>query len=266
MSELQVFNFDGRAVPTYQFRGRECWIAQDVARVLGYEPKSWSSSWRSWVDRGELLTEHEFDVLRGASLAEFKKLSDVTAIDAVSRAPNLTILFESGLNAVCLLTDKPLGTKLRRFVAEKVLPDLRRRSADIEALRAEHIALTLQLGPGDNATVWERDTLVAGLCRLYRKPWDLKGVWPTWLKQPLGRIYRIVLGEVVYKELKRRNPEPVKGSLHYQFLTEARHQMMTGRDMARVGAVLNLSNSPRQFFERLESEYGRAPRQLEMAG
>ena len=266
VSNLVTYDFGGKALSVFQFRGRECWIAQDVARVLGYEPKGWSSSWRSWTEAEELLTEKEFLVLRGPELREFKAQMDVTAIDAVSRAPNLTILFESGLNAVCLLTDKPFGKLLRRFVSEKVLPDLRRRSADIEALRAEHIALSLQLGPGPNATVWERDTLVRGLCRIYRKPWNLKGPWPLWLKQPLGRIYRVVLGDTVYRELKTRNPEPRGGSLHYQFLTERRHELMTGRDMARVSAVLNLSTSAAQFFERLEAEYGRKGRQLELAG
>jgi prophage antirepressor-like protein len=266
MNITKTYDFSGHALNVYQFRGREAWIAQDVARVLGYETKAWSSSWRGWTAAEELLNEKEFLVLRGPELREFKAQLDATAVDAVAKTTQLTILFESGLNAVCLLTDKPFGKLLRRFVAERVLPDLRRRAADIDALRAEHVALSLQLGPGENATVWERDTLIAGLCRLHRKPWDLKGVWPMWLKGPLGRIYKIVLGETVYRALKVRNPEPRDGSLHYQFLTESRHKLMTGRDMARVTAVLNLSSSSQQFFSRLEAEYGRAPRQLEMAG
>lgn len=266
MSELQVFNFEGRALPSYTFRGRECWIAQDVARVLGYETKGWSSSWRRWVEGDELLDGQDFTTLRGPDLREFKAVLGDTADPAVSSTARLTVLFEPGLNVVCILTEKPLGKKLRRFVAEKVLPDLRRRSVDVDRLRDELLSLNLRLSAAEQPSIWERDVVVAGLCRIYRKPWDGRGVWPMWLKQPLGRVYKIVLGATVYDELKRRNPRPRDGSLHYQYLSDTRHTLMTGRDMARVQTVLNFSSSSTQFFERLTSEFGRGPRQLEMGG
>lgn len=257
----KTFDFNGAAVTAFTFRGRECWIAQDVARVLGYDPKGWSTSWRRWVESDELREPSEFQVLRGQDLREFKALLDVTAETAVSRTPNLTILYESGLNAVCLLTEKPMGKQLRRFVAETVLPDLRRRSANAQALHDEIVALNLRLNPATATAIWERDT-VQDICRLYRKEvWEPPARMPMWLKEPMGRIYRIVLGDTVYRELKSRNPDPKDGSLNYQFLTEARHRLML-KDMGIVSALIRTSNTREEFFAKLQHQYRRTPLQL----
>lgn len=254
---VKTFDFNGAAITAYVFRGRECWIAQDVARVLGYDPKGWSNSLRGW--EGELIDGQDYLVLRGVNLREFVGTTGYV----VAKTTQLSVLFEPGLNLVCIKTEKPLGKTLRRFVAERVLPDLRRRSADVGQIHQELIALSLRLAAVDQPTIWERDVVVT-LCRLYRKKWDGKGSMPMWLKQPFGRIYKIVLGDHVYKEMKRRNPRPSNGSLHYQYLTEPRHRLMSGLDMARVTSVLGYSTTAPQFFRLLSAEFGRGPRQLEM--
>jgi len=257
---IQVFNFEGRALPAFSFRGRECWIAQDVARVLGYESKGWSNSWGRWVAADELLEGQDFATLRGQDLREFKASLGATTDSVVAKTTQLTVLFEPGLNVVCILTEKPLGKRLRRFVAEQVLPDLRRRSDAEQALRTELVELQLRLTAGSAETIWERD-VVLEICRVYRKPWSGMGPWPAWLRQPLGAIYRIVLGDEVYYELKRRNPDPRDGSLNYQFLTEARHRLMV-RDMGTVSALLRMSTTKEVFFDRLRFAFRRAPLQL----
>lgn len=260
MGAIQVFDFDGRAITAFWFRGRECWVAQDVARVLGYDLKGWSTSWRRWADGddAELRTPGDFEVLRGSDLREFL----VTAGSAVAeKTRNLTILYESGLHLVCVKTEKPLGRRLRRFLADVMLPRLREASESVAAMRAEVIALSLRLEAGDNSTIWEAET-VQDLCRLYRKPlWAPGERMPLWLKQPMGAIYRIVLGDAVYRELKKRTPDPHDGALNYQFLTEARHKLMQ-RDMLTVAAFLRVSRTPDGFFDQLRAVYRRAPLQL----
>lgn len=262
MGAIQVFDFDGRAVTAYVFRGRECWLSQDVARVLGYDPNGWSTSWRRWTDGddAELRAPSDFEVLRGSDLREFL----VTAGSAVAeKTRNLTLLYESGLHLVCVKTEKPLGRRLRRFLADVMLPMMKRGAEENRSLREQIIVLSLQAAPTKLDTIWERETIME-LCRIYGKPWDGNGSWPLWLKEPLGRIYRIVLGDLVYFELKRRNPNPKRRSLHYQFFTDARHKL-TVQDMKNVSLIVSLSFSKAEFFNKLRFHYKRDSLQLEMA-
>lgn len=67
----------------------------------------------------------DFDVVAGETLKAFLS---VVASELSSRAKirHLLILYESGLNIVCIKTEKPKGRKLRRYLAEHVLPMIRR--------------------------------------------------------------------------------------------------------------------------------------------
>lgn len=258
-SIVRVFEFEGTGLTAYTHRGRPCWLAQDIGKALGYA-SGWRKALDNWGD--ELVDGVDIATLRGADLREFKALSGVSVNSALTTTPNLTILFESGVYVVSLKTEKPLGKKLRRFLADKVMPALRRGTLDEEAARKELIKATLQLNPAqDQTTVWERG-VIQDLCRLYRKPWDGEGVWPLWLKEPLGKIYRIVLGETVYSELKRRNPDPRDGSLNYQFLSEAKHKHMQHKDMMVVEALAKTARTRPEFFENLRHVYRGTPLQL----
>lgn len=255
MSAMQVFDFEGRAITAYQFRGRTCWIAQDVGRVLTYDDGGWRKTLGTWRD--ELVDSVDIQELKGPELREFLGSVGLT----LPNTTRLSVLFESGLNLVCIKTDKPLGKKLRRFLAEKVLPALRQASDDIVAMRAEMVALNLRLTAGDNPTIWEAET-VQDLCRLYRKKvWAPGERMPAWIQSPMGRIYKTILGDVVYFELKQRCPKPHDGELNYQFLTEARHKLMQ-RDMQTVAAFLRVHRTPESFFNHLRAAYRRAPLQL----
>lgn len=119
--------FHGHPLSFYMFRGRPCAIAADVGRALEYanEGKALPDVIRKhWAE--EMIEGKDFDVLSGSHLREFKALLDVTDAASVSRVPNLMVLHESGIDLVCIKTEKPLGKKLRRFLADEVLPKLRR--------------------------------------------------------------------------------------------------------------------------------------------
>lgn len=256
---MQVFDFEDRPLRVYLYRGRPCWIAQDVGAALGYTQAGWRSALGNWTD--ELILPKDVQTLRGAELREFKSLCDARANMALAKTTNLTLLYESGVDLVCIKTEQPLGKKLRRFLADEIVPRLRRGSLDVSVAERELIALTLRLDPADASTIWDVD-LVQHLCRVCRRPvWDGVERMPRWLRGPMGMIYRIVLGETVYRELRARNPDPRDGSLNYQFLTEARHKLMQ-RDMGKVLMCLESSTTSEQFFERLRHHYRRAPLQL----
>lgn len=107
---------------SYMFRGRACWISADVGAALGYDPGGFRNCYGNWSD--EIIDGKDAETLRGDDLRDFKDLLDVSVKSTLSRAPNLTILYESGVHVVCLKTEKPLGRQLRRHLADEVLPKL----------------------------------------------------------------------------------------------------------------------------------------------
>lgn len=111
---------DGRLQPT--------WPARQVSIALGYAdahrvPAMVTGDWSDELDEGR-----DFVVLTGEALAAAKR----AAPDLVDpRAPSLMLLTESGVNLVAILTRQPAGKRLRRWLAEEVLPTLRRTGAPV---------------------------------------------------------------------------------------------------------------------------------------
>jgi prophage antirepressor-like protein len=138
--------FEGKRVTAYVFRGRLTWIAINVGDALGYDNggkdlpdvirKAWSDEFVEGVD---------FAVLTGEELKEFKAVMGLTERHSVSRAPALMVLYETGLDLVCLRTERPLGKKLRRMIAEEVLPKLRRGDTILPAGAAAPPALPVHV-------------------------------------------------------------------------------------------------------------------------
>ena len=250
---VKLFEFEGARLRTFAFRGLPCWVAQEVGAALGYTEAGFRRALENWSD--EFIIGRDIATLRGAALREFKAIARLSAEMDLSRAGSLTILYESGVDLVCIKTEKPLGRRLRRYFADEIMPGLRRGTLEATAAERELVELSLRLLPVDAASIWERET-VQEICRLYGQPVWVSGSMPLWLKEPMGRIYRIVLGDAVYVELKARNPHPRDGSLNYQFLSEARHRLMQN-DMRTVSMLVRLCRSRQELFDRLRFAYRR---------
>jgi hypothetical protein len=96
----ETFDFEGRPLPFYVFKGRACIIASDAGAALGY-----GDDGKKLVDRirddwaAELIKTKDYDVLLDEELREFRRLSALTPESGVSaRTRNLTVLYESGLD------------------------------------------------------------------------------------------------------------------------------------------------------------------------
>lgn len=130
-TQLVKFSFNDNSLTFYSFRGRPCVIAADVGRALGYgdEGKGLVETiTKNWLD--EMIEGTDYMVLTNDDLREFKTTFEDTdessASSNVVYAARLMILFEPGVNLVCIKTEKPLGRKLRRVLADEVLPKLHR--------------------------------------------------------------------------------------------------------------------------------------------
>ena len=123
--------FEGKTLTTFTHQGRPCWIARDIGRVLTYSRdgrRLVSKILGSWA--GELIESHDYAVLRGDDLDEFK-LSMLLGATSAARSQferRLVLLFEPGLHLVLNRTFKRTAMRLRRFLMDEVLPRMHGKS------------------------------------------------------------------------------------------------------------------------------------------
>ena len=115
---LRVFDFENRQVRTVQKDGETWWVLRDVCEILEI------GNSRMVSDR---LDEDEKD--------------DVSITDAIGRQQNTTVISESGLYNVILLSRKPEAKKFKRWVTHEVLPIIRKHGAYMTPETAEQVLL-----------------------------------------------------------------------------------------------------------------------------
>lgn len=116
--------FEEHEVSAIQVDGRPVWPARQMGLALGYHGDGQRLVGRITNEWAEELTEGiDYLIFSGDQLAAVK----AAAPDLVdSRAPSLMLLTESGVHLVALLSRQPAAKRLRRWLAEEVLPQLRR--------------------------------------------------------------------------------------------------------------------------------------------
>lgn len=97
------------------------------------------------------------------------------------------------------------------------------------------------------------------MCRLHGAPFD--GTQPRFLASTYEKLYRLVLSDEVYEELKRRNPEPSFGTNHHQWLTPEAREVIR-RQIPILTALAETCGSKDEFWARVEHRYARRPLQL----
>jgi len=117
--------FEGIPFTTYGFHGRLCWVAQEVGRLIGHcvrgkqLPALVLGEWGSHFIPGydyTLLVEDDLELFVG-------DVQDPGAGAVSSRTHrSLLLLFEPGLHTALARTSKPVACRLRRFLAEEILP------------------------------------------------------------------------------------------------------------------------------------------------
>mgnify|MGYP000876388854 CR=1 FL=1 len=115
MNELQVFSYEGKEVRTIQRNGETWWVLKDVCGVLEI------GNSRMVADRLDLDEK------------------GVSIIDTLGGKQELTVISESGLYNVILLSRKPEAKKFKRWVTHEVLPQIRRHGAYITTSKLEEI-------------------------------------------------------------------------------------------------------------------------------
>lgn len=116
--------FEGHDITTLEVGGAAAWTAREVGSALGYQDdgKRLSRSITAdWSD--DFILGRDYHLLTGDDLAALKAMAP-EVVDP--RTPSLLLLTESGLYLATMLSKKPAGRRLRRWLADEVLPSLRR--------------------------------------------------------------------------------------------------------------------------------------------
>jgi len=101
-TELQIFNYEGNQVRTVQRDGEPWWVLKDVCAVL------------------EIGNSRDVT----ARLDEDEKGVDI--IDTPGGKQELTVISESGLYSVVLLSRKPEARRFKKWITSEVLPSIRK--------------------------------------------------------------------------------------------------------------------------------------------
>jgi anti-repressor protein len=115
-NELQVFSYEGNEIRTVQKDDETWWVLKDVCSILDIANSR---------DAALRLDEDEKD--------------DVGITDAIGRLQSTTVISESGLYNVILLSRKPEAKKFKRWVTHEVLPAIRKHGAYVTPAKLEEM-------------------------------------------------------------------------------------------------------------------------------
>lgn len=148
--------------------------------------------------------------------------------------------------------------KLQRYqieCADALAEHFTRKVTHDAALERVRVFLLEQKAP-HKRTIKEK--LVREIAHLYRLPYS-GGRHPRWMAGVQDRIYRLVFGDEVVDELKRRNPHPRFDSNHHQHI---RHRELLDQDLEVVHTIALTSRCASEFWARCAWHFRRTPMQL----
>lgn len=115
MNNLQVFSYEGNEIRTVQKNGEVWWVLKDVCDTLA-------------LTNSRMVADRLDDDEKGVSIT-----------DTLGGKQELTIISESGLYNVILLSRKPEAKNFKRWVTHGVLPSIRKHGAYVTPAKLEEI-------------------------------------------------------------------------------------------------------------------------------
>jgi Rha family phage regulatory protein len=104
-------------------------------------------------------------------------------------------------------------------------------------------------------------TIVEAVSRVFEWKMDGRRV-PRQMASIFQKLYRIILGAEVYRELKKRNPNPRHGSNHHQHLDDTIRDELKRASGFIVYAAHKAGKNPAIFWSEVQQFYGH--RQVEL--
>ncbi|MGL5066503.1 MAG: BRO family protein [Sarcina sp.] len=121
-SEVMVKNFKEYKIFTLRWNGRLCWIAIDMAGVLGYQEKSRAVA--QCIISEEYEIGKDYDILNAKEVKELIRHTDSKHIPSGEHYSRITIFYKSGLLGFINYAHMPIGKELRKWLRDEVFEGL----------------------------------------------------------------------------------------------------------------------------------------------
>ncbi|MGL4760603.1 MAG: BRO family protein [Sarcina sp.] len=121
-SEVMVKNFKEYKIFTLRWNGRLCWIAIDMAGILGYQEKSRAVA--QCIISEEYEIGKDYDILNAKEVKELIQGTDSKHIPSGEHYSRITIFYKSGLLGFINYAHMPIGKELRKWLRDEVFEEL----------------------------------------------------------------------------------------------------------------------------------------------
>lgn len=128
---VNVFCADDSEVSFITYKEELCCSVMELGRALGYGDNGRCLTTmlrREWKE--EFQPGKHFIHLTGKNLKDYKELIDEVESDSTSsdylKSNKVMLLLEAGIDKVLLKTEKPIGVKIREWLASEVMPSIRK--------------------------------------------------------------------------------------------------------------------------------------------
>ncbi len=108
-----------------RWKGKPCWIATEIAEAAGLRDPS-TSVGKFLKEESYLKEGADFETLRGKDLDDLETVIEYYSITN-SKTRNLTLFYETALNAFVGTRRNKTGKRLRQWIYTEVLPAIRER-------------------------------------------------------------------------------------------------------------------------------------------
>lgn len=124
MNDLIIKSFKGENIYNFVWNNKPCWIANDIAKVLGYNDKGRPIF--NCIKKERFEQGMEYELLEADELKIFKEVFS-EQLGNTKFASKVVIFYEEGLYGFTSYTEMPIGIEFRAWIRRDVVPTLRKK-------------------------------------------------------------------------------------------------------------------------------------------
>ena len=120
--DILTNKFKDKEVHTIIYKGKPCWIASEIAGVLGYKEKS--RTIRQCIKAEEFAENIDFDILSLKEIKEVIPAMCVTHTANINAVRHLIVFYKEGLLGFINYSQMPIGKEFRKWLRTDVFSEL----------------------------------------------------------------------------------------------------------------------------------------------
>lgn len=117
-----IKKFNGKEIYTLIWNGKPCWIATDIAEVIGYKEKT--KAVRQCIQSEEFEKGIDYDLLYGKDVRELINARCGRHLGSKKFINNLTIFYKEGLLGFINYAHMPIGKEFRKCLRTEVFSEI----------------------------------------------------------------------------------------------------------------------------------------------